>query len=582
MLGVGLGALAPVALRAQAPLEDLRNTRTPDPNTPFVLPVYRSRREWLARRTQLRRQILSAAGLLPLPERGPLHANVVWRTTLDGIPVETVLLETLPGYYVGGNVYVPPKGVGRMPGVLSPHGHWKRGRLENLPSYSVPAFGINLARQGYVVFAWDMVGYNDTRQTPHDFGGWREQLWSFNPLGLQLWNSIRAVDYMQSRADVDPRRIAVTGASGGGTQTFLLTAVDNRIRACAPVNMVSAHMQGGDPCEEAPGLRLGTCNVEFAAMAAPRPMLMVSCTGDWTSDTPKIEFPAVRSIYALFDRANRVENAHFDGGHNFNSQSREAVYRFLAKHLRSHPEKLDLGDRGISPPADDELLALRHTSLPPDAVNYESLFEQWRNRAAAQIPKLHEDDARRTLSYALGAEWPAKMFSVYEGERLIVSREGERDRVSGIWIPGEQPPALIVHPEGGAAARQMGEVERILQAGRFAYLIDAFQTGSAVAPRNRSRSYFLSYSQTDDANRVQDILTALAFLRSQTGGTPELIGFGRAAVWCLFAAAVAPVPVRLNADLGSFRGTDEDFRDQFFVPGIQRAGGLTAAQRLAL
>src|SRR5690242_10887303 len=130
-----------------------------------------------------------------------------------------------------------------------------------------------------------MVGYNDTKQTSHGFGGKSEDLWRFLPLGLQLWNSIRVTDFLEALPDVDASKIAATGASGGGTQTFLLTAVDDRIAVSAPVNMISAIMQGGDACENMPGLRIGTFNVEIGAMMAPRPMLMVSATGDWTKNT---------------------------------------------------------------------------------------------------------------------------------------------------------------------------------------------------------------------------------------------------------------------------------------------------------
>ncbi len=129
---------------------------------------------------------------------------------------------------------------------------------------------------------YDMIGYNDTMQIPHAFDGPREQLWSFGPLGFQTWNSIRALDFLQSLADVDPERLIVTGESGGGTQTFLLSAVDDRPKWSAPVNMISLIMQGGSPCENAPGLRVGTNNVEISALTAPKPMLMVSATGDWT------------------------------------------------------------------------------------------------------------------------------------------------------------------------------------------------------------------------------------------------------------------------------------------------------------
>ena len=184
--------------------------------------------------------------------------------------------------------------------------------IENIPSYSVPALGISLARQGYVAVSWDMLGYNDARQIPHDFGGhWREQLWSFNPLGLQLWNSIRVLDYVVTRPDVDNERIACTGASGGATQTILLTAVDSRVSCAVPVNMVSASYQGADPCEEAPNLRLGSNNVEIASMTAPRPMLLVSCTGDWTRNTPTVEFPAIQSIYRLYNKPNAIAERAF-------------------------------------------------------------------------------------------------------------------------------------------------------------------------------------------------------------------------------------------------------------------------------
>ena len=264
------------ALAAHVPLhllqaQDIRHTRLAHPKTHFDLKRYSSRRQWQARRSHLRHQILGAAGLLRLPDRDTIQSQVVKRNRHDNFCTEAVLVETLPGYYVGGTVYRPLDTTRRWPAVLIPHGHWKHGRVEDIPSYSVPALGINLALQGYVAFAWDMTGYNDTKQTPHDFGGWREQLWAFNPLGLQLWNSIRALDYVSSRPDVDGRRIACTGASGGATQTILLTAVDDRVTCSAPVNMISAIYQGADPCEEAPNLRLGTNNVEIASMMAPRP-----------------------------------------------------------------------------------------------------------------------------------------------------------------------------------------------------------------------------------------------------------------------------------------------------------------------
>ena len=326
-----------VRMTAQIPDQDSRNSNIPDMNTHFQMPVFATREAWLEKAAFLRKQILSSAGLLPMPGKPPVRAQVFDRLERGGYTVEKVLLETYPGFYLGGNLYRPLGRQGPFPAVVSPHGHWAYGRLENTTQASVPMRCINMALQGFVVFSYDMVGYNDTNQFPHGdsgprLGGPREDLWSINTMGLQLWNSIRAVDFVSSLPEVDTSRIAATGASGGGTQTFLLMAVDDRIKVAAPVNMISAIMQGND-CEEAPNLRIGAFNVMFGAMMAPRPLLMVSASGDWTRNTPKEEFPAVQSIYRLLGAGQNVENVHIDQPHNYSKESREAVYTFFNTRL---------------------------------------------------------------------------------------------------------------------------------------------------------------------------------------------------------------------------------------------------------
>ena len=562
----------------QIPAHDRRNTSPAAPETHFQMPAYPTLADWEARRAALRQQILSAAGLFPLPDRSPLHPTIAGRVTVGDVVIETIVLETLPGYFLTANLYRPLRESGRLPGVLSPHGHWKRGRLENIPSYSVPALGLNLARQGYIVLAHDMVGYQDTRQTSHDFGGWREQLWSFNPLGLQLWNSIRALDYLESRPDVDAGRLAVTGASGGGTQTILLAAVDDRVRVDAPVNMVSAYAQGADPCEEAPNLRLDTFNVEFAAMMAPRPMLLVSCSGDWTHNTPVEEFPAIRRIYALYGAAAAVDNAHFNAHHNYNADSRQAVYRFFSREL------MGLG-RNFGPETEVPALNdadLRPQSLPDTALEYDSLFREWREAADRQNEQaVDPDEIRNRLRLAFAAEWPAQVLSGRDGDRLVLSRSGRGDRVPVRWFAGAGEPALVIHPDGMDAALRNPTVAALIAEGQPVMLADVFQTGSAKVRRDRSGAWFLSYNQTDDANRVQDILTVLAYLRTLTGEPVRLLGLEDAAIWCAFAAALAPVPVHLaGGPSRPFNGSDEDFHDRFFVPGIQRAGGWQAVWKI--
>jgi dienelactone hydrolase len=572
---ISVGLCVAVLAAAQIPDHDSRNDKEPGTDTHFRMPVYRTLADWEGRKASLRKQILSAAGLLPMPEKTPLDPRIFGRIVDGDYSIEKVLLETLPGYYLGGNLYRPAGKSGKFPAVATPHGHWTYGRLENTELATIPGRCINLARQGYVVFAYDMVGYNDTIQTPHAFGGPREQIWSFGPLGLQLWNSIRVVDFLQSLAEVDAERIAATGASGGGTQTFLLTAVDDRVKVSAPVNMLSAIMQGGSPCENAPNLRVDAFNLEIGAMTAPRPLLMVSATGDWTRNTPREEFPAIQSIYELYKQPARIETIQIDALHNYNQRSREAVYGFFGKWMLGDAEAEHFRERPFHMQQLQNMLALHNRTLPAGALTYEQLVEAW--IAAAQ--KQNEAASRERLQYALLSEWPAEVSSQTDGEKIVLGRPGKGDRIPGLWIRGRGPAALIVHADGSAAARQTPEVQKLVRAGRSVLLIDAFQTGAAATAREKPEKFHLTFHRSDDANRVQDILTALAFLRKS--GEVELIGLGRAAVWALFAAAVAPQPVKLQADLGSFHGSDQDFIDHFFVPGIQRAGGLRAAEKLA-
>ena len=563
------------AAQAQIPAQDARNINPPNTDTHFAPKAYASLAEWQARKEFLRKQILSAAGLMPLFPKSDLHPQVFGRIEHPDYFVEKVLLETLPGYYLGGNLYRPrrPSPPNGFPGVVSPHGHWAYGRLENTAIASVPARAITLARQGYVVFTYDMVGYNDTIQTPHDFGDKPvEQLWAFGPLGLQLWNSIRSFDFLQSLPGVDPNRIGVTGASGGATQTLLLSAVDDRIQFSAPANMVSFIMQGGSLCENAPNLRLDTTNVEFAAMMAPRPMFMAAATGDWTRNMLTEEYPAVRAIYDLYGKGDDVEATLLDAPHNYNQANREAMYAFFGKHILGEKDAARLKERSFTVEKLQDLLILHNRTLPANALTFQGLFDLW-----MRLAKEQSGDPRERLSYALAADWPARVLDQIDGDRILLGRPGKGDRIPGIWLKGANPPALVVHPDGAEAARRTPEVARLLASGRAVLAIDAFQTGGAVAPRDRSVSMFLTFNKSDDANRVQDILTALAWLNAPS---TRLIGLGKAAVWCTFAAAVARQPVDLQADLGAFTGSDEDYIKEFFVPGIERAGGLQAAREL--
>jgi hypothetical protein len=285
--------------------------------------AYSTLSEWRARAAAIRSGILKAAGLMPMPRRCALNPITHSLRRRRGYTVENVAFESLPGFYVTGNLYKPSRPAAKPPGFLCPHGHFPNARL----TPDVQARCARLALMGCIVFAYDMVGYGDSTQTDHK---------DPNVLTLQLWNSIRALDFMLDVCGADPERIGVSGASGGGTQSFLLTAVDERVTLSAPVVMVSAHFFGGCKCESGkPIHRNPPCNnAEIAAMAAPRPLLLVSCGQDWTKHNATVEVPHIRRVYRLFRKAENLEHVHLGSeGHDYGYSKRLALYAFVARHF---------------------------------------------------------------------------------------------------------------------------------------------------------------------------------------------------------------------------------------------------------
>jgi len=285
---------------------------------------------WKKRARAIREGILRGAGLSSPPAKNDLKPILINRRTHKGYTVENVAFESLPGFFATGNLYrpCPIKGPKRYAGILCPHGHFRGDRGGGRFRSDMQKRCATMARMGAVVLSLDMVGWGESKQYPHKSGA----------LTLQLWNSIRALDFLISLKEVDPKRLGVTGASGGGTQTFLLTAVDDRISASIPVVMVSAHFFGGCACESGLPIHKSqsheTNNAEIAALAAPRPQLLISNGKDWTKNNPKSEFPYIRGVYKLYGAESKVENLHLaKEGHDYGTSKRDGAYRFFAKHL---------------------------------------------------------------------------------------------------------------------------------------------------------------------------------------------------------------------------------------------------------
>lgn len=282
---------------------------------------------WEQRAEIIRQGIIKGMQLDKMPTIEGNFKPIIRNTReLDGYIVENIAIESFPGFYITGNLYRPAGDRKKYAAILCPHGHMPDKRLRE----DVQKRSAVFARMGAVVFAYDMVGFGESQQINHKMP---------IALVLQTYNSKRVLDYLLSRPDVDKERVGMTGGSGGGTQTFILTAIDERIKVSVPAVQVSAHFFGGCVCESGMPIHKSkkhqTNNVEIAALCAPRPLMLISDGADWTSNTPRIEYPYIQKVYALYNAEHKVENVHLaHEKHDYGYSKRTAAYNFFARHLK--------------------------------------------------------------------------------------------------------------------------------------------------------------------------------------------------------------------------------------------------------
>ena len=295
-----------------------------------LMEEYDSLEEWEARRAELKSCLYHTLGVAPLRDKLVGKMTITARRRMDGYTVENFALETLPGVYTTGSIYRPlrTKRGEKIPFILNPNGHFGTGRYAKEIQLRCAMF----ARMGAIAVNLDLFGYGESQLafTSQDH---RNSI----ALTLHTLQNMAVLDYFYLQPDVDKSRIAVTGGSGGGSQTMVLAALDERVTVCAPVIMVSSYFMGGCGCES--GLPIGWCGggtnlAEIAAMAAPRPQLIVSDGKDWTMMVDRVEYPFIRRTYGFYGAEDRVSNVHLaEEGHDFGPNKRYAVYAFMAGQL---------------------------------------------------------------------------------------------------------------------------------------------------------------------------------------------------------------------------------------------------------
>jgi len=627
---------------------------------PFEVPATAA--AWEKRASELRRRILVATGLWPMPKKTPLNAVVHGRTERKGFTVEKVYFESYPGHFVTGLLFRPTGKGARRPAVLCPHGHGGRlqdhgpeyirkliaagdERFEGSGRYPKLARCAQLARMGCVTFIYDMVGYTDSTQIPRNIAhrGRQDQpgvdtkdSWRFfttpadlrlqSIFGLQTYNSIRALDFLTSLPDVDPERVAVTGGSGGGTQTLILGAIDPRPIAAFPQGMVSTAMQGGCVCENTALLRVGTGNVELTALFAPRPQAMTAAN-DWTQEMMTKGYPELQQLYRLLGAEENVlckSLVHF--GHNYNYVTRGIMYSWFNKHLAlGLPEPIVEED--FVPLTEEEWTVWdEEHPRPLGGPRHERELGSWlATTSDRRLAKLTPSDPASLQKYrdVVGAAWATLLgrglpaAADIRREPAPNKEHAKEDRGDYLEFRDlvrlrphvEELPVLSLYPKRGwnkqvviwvdgrgkraildAAGSPIPAVRALLESGTAVLAADLLLQGEFIGDAEpaktvrltaqRSSAYDFGYNPTLFAKRVHDILTLISFVRHDEHAPEQvhLVGVSGAGPLAAAARSLAGDAIdRTAIDTGGFRFENlESYADAAFLPGAVKYGDVPA------
>ncbi|MEP6918597.1 MAG: acetylxylan esterase [Acidobacteriota bacterium] len=493
-----------------------------------------------ARKAAVRQRILSLIGGLP-DYQGPLNARVTKTTRRDGFVIEHVLFESLPGYYVTANLYRPDR-PGRHPAILMSMGHWDSGKAAG------QLLSANLALKGFVVLAYDPVGQGE-RQQAYDsrigrslIGGATEQHFSNGAAAILLGQAVaryfihdgmRGIDYLASRADVDPERIGATGCSGGGTQTTYIAALDDRVKVAAVacyMNSFQTLFAGsiGDSEQSVPGfLAAGLDQADYVELFAPKPWLIASTEEDFfTPAGARQVFEEAQRWYGLYDAADRVQWVVGPGGHGTPLVVREAIYGWMIRWLAQ-----GTGDARETP-----------VTLLPD--------HELRVTTAGQVEGRELYEVIREAPRAEGSPADLKRFILD-----LVARNQPLVRTVS-FLPAaagaERRPATLLVQDGTVPGVQ---AQRLIAAGQVVALV-ALSGRGEDAERVRSGNWMNNtrawlVGRNLPAMHAAEINAAVTELARRADVDPERItayGSGVAGVAVLLAAAVNPLIRSVSLD----------------------------------
>lgn len=526
---------------------------------------------WREQATALRRDLLASWGGFPT-EPCPLQAQKLGELQRPGYRVEKIVFQTLPGVLMTANAYVPD-GAQKVPAVLCVHGHWRGAKQDP----TVQARCVGLVRHGFFVLVVDAFGAGE-RAIGEALGEYHGEMTGATLLpigqplsGMQVYENMRAVDYLRSRPEVDGERIGVTGASGGGNQSMYAGAWDTRLGAVVPVCSVGNYQAylgaACCMCEVVPGAVGYTEEWGVLSLCAPRGLMVVNATLDapqFSVEEARKSVQLAEQVFHLHDAADRLKHATFESPHDYNQAMREAMYGWMKKHLAGQGDGSPLPEPELKLEDPETLRCYPGTSRPDDFVTIPRYAAQEGRRLLASRPQPKSLDESRSQAQAtravlrdrvLGGIPTATPLNLQVMEEPADTRQLRFQPESGLDLEAKRTGtdrsrlAILLDLEGGESAEKQPLAAVLREAGWGVLTLDLRATGKRAqpgdkigrAPDHNTAEWALWLGRPLLGQWVVDVCRTLDAVREAEGELPQqiaVVGIGPAGLVAACAAAL--------------------------------------------